>query len=63
MPVRDWKKEPLFISDKGGQGGNRTSKKKWMVAQTNRLPFDRLRMNGNGLKSCGFPAHAELADT
>jgi len=32
------------------------------VAQTNRLPFDRLRANGDLLKSCDFSVHAELVE-
>jgi len=32
------------------------------VAQTNRLPFDRLRANGVMLKSCDFSVHAELVE-
>ena len=32
------------------------------VAQTNRLPFDRLRANDDMLKSCDFSAHAELVE-
>jgi len=32
------------------------------VAQTNRLPFDRLRANGDMLKSFDFSAHAELVE-
>ncbi len=32
------------------------------VAQTSRLPFDRLRANGDMLKSCDFSAHAELVE-
>ena len=31
-----------------------------VVAQTDRLPFDRLRANGGVLKSFDFPVHAEL---
>jgi hypothetical protein len=34
----------------------------WAVAQTNRLPFDRLRANGDIFKSCDFSAHAELVE-
>jgi hypothetical protein len=37
-------------------------KAKGAVAQTNRLPFDRLRANGDRLKSCDFSAHAELVE-
>ncbi len=33
------------------------------VAQTNLLPFDRLRANGDILKSCDFSAHAEPFDS
>jgi len=29
------------------------------VAQTNHLPFDRLRASGDMLKSCNFSGHAE----
>jgi hypothetical protein len=32
------------------------------VAQTHRLPFDRLRANGGVLKSCDFSVHAELVE-
>jgi len=32
------------------------------VAQTNRLPFDKLRANGDMLKSCDFSAHTELVE-
>jgi hypothetical protein len=32
------------------------------VAQTRRLPFDRLRANGGVLKSFEFPVHAELVE-
>jgi hypothetical protein len=32
------------------------------VAQTNRLPFDRLRANGDMLKPFEFSAHAELVE-
>ena len=32
------------------------------VAQIHRLPFDRLRANGDILKSCDFSAHAELVE-
>jgi len=32
------------------------------VAQTNRLPFDRLRANEDMLKLFGFSAHAELVE-
>ncbi|MCJ7785840.1 MAG: hypothetical protein MUP41_18060, partial [Desulfobacterales bacterium] len=32
------------------------------VAQTHRLPFDRLRANGDTLKSCDFSGHAELVE-
>ena len=32
------------------------------VAQTNRLPFDRLRANGDMVKSCDFSAHAEFVE-
>ena len=37
-------------------------KAKGAVAQTNRLPFDRLRANGDRLKLCDFSAHAELVE-
>jgi len=33
-----------------------------VVAQTDRLPFDRLRANGGVLKSFDFPVHAELVE-
>ncbi len=32
------------------------------VAQTHRLPFDRLRASGGVLKSFDFPVHAELVE-
>jgi len=32
------------------------------VAQTNRLPSDRLRANGGVLKSYAFSVHAELVE-
>ena len=32
------------------------------VAQTNHLPFDRLRANGGMLKPFNFSAHAELVE-
>jgi hypothetical protein len=32
------------------------------VAQTHRLPFDRLRVNGGVLKSFDFSAHAKLVE-
>jgi len=37
-------------------------KPKGAVAQTNRLPFDRLRAIGDILKTCDFSAHAELVE-
>jgi len=38
------------------------TKIKRAVAQTNLLPFDRLRVNGDILKSCDFSVHAELVE-
>jgi antitoxin component of RelBE/YafQ-DinJ toxin-antitoxin module len=32
------------------------------VAQTNRLPFDRFRANGDMLKAFEFSAHAEFIE-
>jgi len=32
------------------------------VAQTHRLPFDRLRAKGGALKSCDFSVRAELVE-
>ena len=37
-------------------------KDKGAVAQTHRLPFDRLRASGGVLKSLDFPVHAELVE-
>jgi hypothetical protein len=37
-------------------------KDKGAVAQTHRLPFDRLRASGGVLKSPDFPVHAELVE-
>jgi hypothetical protein len=37
-------------------------KNKQAVAQTNHLPFDRLRASGDMLKSCNFSGHAELVE-
>jgi hypothetical protein len=37
-------------------------KSKRAVAQTDRLPFDRLRANGGVLKSFDFFVHAELVE-
>jgi len=37
-------------------------KNKRAVAQTHRLPFDRLRAKGGALKSCDFSVRAELVE-
>ncbi len=39
-----------------------TFKDKRAVAETHRLPFDRLRPNGGVLKSYDFSVHAELVE-
>jgi len=50
----------LWTSPKFVSPNNMTSER--AVAETHRLPFDRLRPNGGVLKSYDFSVHAELVE-